>query len=382
MMWETVKLKDVLTYEKVNGQGSSLPYVGMENISSDTMQIVGKLEIPASTSSTFKFDNTHVLYGRLRPYLKKVLVPNFEGQCSTEVFCLKPSSSLNRKFLAYWLLSPKISDKIENTSTGARMPRANMNAILEFDFFLPPLAEQQRIVAKLDAAFAEIDSEINFNQNRISNQIKLANNFVNQIFENVIGEEVLLNDTCDLITCGVAARPKYVEDGIPFLSAQNVKNGTVIYKNHKFITEENHKELTKNNKPVRGDILYTRVGSFGEAAVIEEDIEFSIFVSLTLIKVKDVLTSNYLKHYLNSQNVKSLAARSLSGSGVGNLNVGTVRKFPIVVPNIATQNKTVSLLEAFHTHHMKIMSLLEKKSEQLLTLKSALLAQELQSEAA
>ncbi|MCE2435969.1 MAG: restriction endonuclease subunit S, partial [Candidatus Latescibacteria bacterium] len=158
VMWKTVKLKDVLTYEKVNGQGSSLPYLGMENISSDTMQIVGGLEIPASTSSTFKFDETHVLYGRLRPYLKKVLVPSFEGQCSTEIFCLKPSSSLNRKFLAYWLLSPKIATKIENTCTGARMPRANMNAILEFDFFLPPLAEQQRIVAKLDAAYAEIET--------------------------------------------------------------------------------------------------------------------------------------------------------------------------------------------------------------------------------
>jgi type I restriction enzyme S subunit len=158
LIWSNVKLKDVVTYEKVNAQGSSLPYLGMENISSNTMQIVDELEIPTSTSSTFKFDETHVLYGRLRPYLKKVLVPNFEGQCSTEVFCLKPSSNLNRKFLAYWLLSPKIADKIENTSTGARMPRANMNAILEFDFFLPPPDEQEHIVAKLDAACAEIEA--------------------------------------------------------------------------------------------------------------------------------------------------------------------------------------------------------------------------------
>ena len=151
------KLKDVVTYEKVNAQGSSLPYLGMENISSDTMQIVDELEIPTSSSSTFKFNKTHVLYGRLRPYLKKVLVPNFEGQCSTEIFCLKPSSNLNRKFLAYWLLSPKITDKINNTCTGARMPRANMNALLEFDFFLPSLGEQERIVAKLDATIAEIE---------------------------------------------------------------------------------------------------------------------------------------------------------------------------------------------------------------------------------
>jgi type I restriction enzyme, S subunit len=155
---ETVKLGDIVTYEKMNGQGSNLPYVGMEHISSETMELVGSLEIPEKTSSTFKFDERHVLFGRLRPYLRKVFVPDFDGQCSTEIFCLLPSDKVDQRFLAHWLLHPKVSTRINETSTGARMPRANMNAILDFEFPLPPLAEQQRIVAKLDAAFAEIDT--------------------------------------------------------------------------------------------------------------------------------------------------------------------------------------------------------------------------------
>ena len=167
--WETVKFGDVVSYDKVNAQGSSLPYLGMENISSDTMELVGDIEVPVNTSSTFKFDESHVLYGRLRPYLRKVLLPDFSGQCSTELFCLKPSAILKRQYLAYWLLTPKVADKIEQTSTGARMPRANMNAILNFDFILPPFPEQQRIVAKLDAAFAEIavakDAVVAYQQN-------------------------------------------------------------------------------------------------------------------------------------------------------------------------------------------------------------------------
>ena len=93
-------------------------------------------------------------------------------------------------------------------------------------------------------------------------------------------------EICDLITCGVAKKPEYVDDGIPFLSAKNIKKGQVIWNNHKYISEKMHSELTKNNKPLKGDILYTRVGSFGEAAVVEEDVEFSVFVSLTLIKPK------------------------------------------------------------------------------------------------
>jgi type I restriction enzyme S subunit len=158
-----------------------------------------------------------------------------------------------------------------------------------------------------------------------------------------------LDEVCDLITCGVAAKPDYVDDGIPFLSAKNVKEGQIIWSGYNCISEKTHKELTKNNKPLLGDILYTRVGSYGEAAVIEDDNEFSVFVSLTLIKVdKTVLNNYFLKHYLNSDFVKRLAKKSISSSGVGNLNVGTVREFPILVPPLPEQQRIVAILdEAF-----------------------------------
>lgn len=158
-----------------------------------------------------------------------------------------------------------------------------------------------------------------------------------------------LDEVCELITCGVAAKPQYVSIGIPFLSAKNVKDGKIIWSGYNCVTEKTHNELTKNNKPLVGDILYTRVGSYGEAAVIEDDIEFSVFVSLTLIKVdKRVLNSYYLKHYLNSDFIKRLAKKSISGSGVGNLNVGTVRNFPILLPPLSEQQRIVAILdEAF-----------------------------------
>ena len=154
-----------------------------------------------------------------------------------------------------------------------------------------------------------------------------------------------LGEVCSLITCGVAAKPEYVNQGVPFLSAKNVKNAMVIWNDFKFISEFKHKELTKINKPKFGDILYTRVGSYGEAAVIETENEFSIFVSLTLIKVSDELLNYYLKYYLNSEYVKNLAKNSISGSGVGNLNVGTVRNFHIPIPPLAEQQKIVAILD-------------------------------------
>jgi type I restriction enzyme S subunit len=154
-----------------------------------------------------------------------------------------------------------------------------------------------------------------------------------------------LCEVTDLITCGVAKRPEYFEIGIPFLSAKNVKNGEVIWNDYKFVSPKTHQELTKNNKPQKGDILYTRVGSFGEAAIIEEDREFSIFVSLTLIKTKPIILNTFVKYYLNSSEVKNFAKNNVSGSGVGNLNVGTVRKFVVPVPPLEEQKRIVNILD-------------------------------------
>lgn len=148
-------LSNFIIYEKVKGQNSGLKYIGMEDIVSKRMTLKNELKIPLKTSSTFKFSDKHVLFGRLRPYLKKIYIPNFSGQCSTEIFCILPNDKINKKYLAYWLLSPTISDKINNTCTGARMPRANMKSLLNFKIPLISKDEQNFVVKKIQLIFEQ-----------------------------------------------------------------------------------------------------------------------------------------------------------------------------------------------------------------------------------
>jgi len=151
-----------------------------------------------------------------------------------------------------------------------------------------------------------------------------------------------------LITCGLAATPPYVEEshGYPFLSSTNIKNGRIVWADFKYIPAVLHMKLYKNNPPQKGDILYSRVGTIGEAAVVEDNTEFSIYVSLTLIKPKNTINSYYLKHLLNSVPYKQRAlAQVYLGGGVGNLNVDIVRQYPIVYPPAKVeQEKIVDVL--------------------------------------
>lgn len=154
-------------------------------------------------------------------------------------------------------------------------------------------------------------------------------------------------EVTDLITCGIAATPKYVPEtqGYPFLSSFNVKDGRIIWKGYKWIDSKLHKHLYRNNPPLKGDLLYSRVGTIGEAAVINVDFEFSIYVSLTLIKPKGCLEANFLKQLLNSSPYKRRAHDQVYlGSGVGNLNVDVVRRYPIIVPPIAEQQAIAEVL--------------------------------------
>ena len=147
--WNKYKVKDLCEYAKEQGH-YNLPYVGMEHVKSSAAEFIGTLDNTEVKSTTFHFDKGIILYGRLRPYLRKVILTTFEGHCSTELFPIKVNDKVNNKFLMYWLLSQRITDKINATWTGARMPRANMNKVLEFDISIPSIMEQQKIVVQLD----------------------------------------------------------------------------------------------------------------------------------------------------------------------------------------------------------------------------------------
>lgn len=169
----------------------------------------------------------------------------------------------------------------------------------------------------------------------------------------------------DLITCGIAATPEYVSEnaGVAFLSSTNIKEGKIQWANYKHISKELHKRLYKNNPPLRGDILYSRVGTIGEAAIIDVDYEFSIYVSLTLIKTGSRLHNGFLKQLLNSPTYKERANREvLLGSGVGNLNVNVVREFPIPVPpTIKEQQAIAEVLSDMDTLITSLDQLITKK---------------------
>ena len=171
-------------------------------------------------------------------------------------------------------------------------------------------------------------------------------------------------DITAILRCGLASTPKYVEDGVPFLSAQNVKNGKLNLDKYKCISNELHEKLTKNTKPQKNDILMTRVGNVGDAALVDIDWEFSVYVSLTHIRMKEGYDSQFFTQLLNSSFIKRRSLQTqYKGGGVANLNVKVVEEFDMPIPPLKEQQKIAEILSSVDTAIEKTEQVIAKTEE-------------------
>ena len=134
--------------------------LSLEDIEPQTGKVVRRQTCLASALGSAKcsFDERHVLYSKLRPYLNKEVLPESQGVGTSELLPLLPDSSrLDREFLAFYLRSPSFVDFAIANSRGANLPRVAMKALWVHEVPCPPLVEQHRIVARVKECMERID---------------------------------------------------------------------------------------------------------------------------------------------------------------------------------------------------------------------------------
>lgn len=157
--------------------------------------------------------------------------------------------------------------------TGTTVPKLNQEKMRSITIPLPPLPEQERIVAKLDKAFEAIDKvKANAEQN-LNNAKELYKVVLNRVFNSnkYQFEHIKLDDLCEIITDGTHQTPTYADKGVIFLSAKNVTSEVIDWENIKYIPDSLHNELKKRVSPQKGDILLAKNGTTGVAAIVDRD---------------------------------------------------------------------------------------------------------------
>ncbi len=133
----------------------ALPYVGLEHIEPQSMRLLGHGYAHEARSSSVRFSRGDVLYGKMRPYLNKVWVAEFDGLCSAEFLVFAKHTGINSQFLALRLNAEDFVTFANGQVSGER-PRVDFEKLARFPILLPPVAEQERIVAKVNAAWSGV----------------------------------------------------------------------------------------------------------------------------------------------------------------------------------------------------------------------------------
>jgi len=137
----------------------SAQYIGLEHVEAHTMRLLGSSMASQMKSSAAYFGPGDVLYGRLRPYLNKVYRPHFEGLASAEFIVFPKRANLEQRYLQYFLNSCDFVSFASRLNAGDR-PRVDFGQLGPYPFPLPPLLEQQRIVAEIEKQFSRIDAAV------------------------------------------------------------------------------------------------------------------------------------------------------------------------------------------------------------------------------
>ena len=319
---------------------------------------------------------------------------------TNQACCACTPLCLYNKYLFYFLQANK--DVFIKMGAGGAQPNISREKIIYTLFPLPPLAEQHRIVEKIEELlplveeYDEAQTKLDKLNNELPEKLKKsvlqqaimgrldtrndkdepASALLSRIREEkkrlveekkikkdkplapIMDEEkpfeipdswewVRLGEISQEISDGTHKTPKYVENGIPFLSVQNISSGKLNINKIKYISEDEHIKLIKRVKPQKTDILICRIGTLGRAIKVNWDFEFSIFVSLGLIRLIDSSLCNYLVACINSPLGYSWIDKVKVGGGTHTykINLSDLPNFVIPLPPLAEQHRIVDKLE-------------------------------------
>lgn len=268
------------------------------------------------------------------------------------------NKNISPKYIRIYFTTDKFNLEKDRLCTGSTQRGINNSFITKIKIpipFLPDgtpdLKEQERIVSVLE--------EIKKLKERGNNAERLLDEYLKSVFFEMFLKErnkisfIKLETVCKKITDGVHLKPIYTSKGVPFISVVNVNKECLSFNNCKYISEKEHKLYYKRCNPEEGDILYTKVGAtYGIASLVDTNREFSLYVSVCLIKPDNKkINSVFLKFLMNSDIVKKQADKRIKGIGVPDLHLIEIKNFQIPLPSIQLQSKFAQIVE--HSEKMK-----------------------------
>lgn len=403
--WKWVRLGDCTGYSQTKPKISpkditdDMWSLDLEDIQKESGAILTRTTASERkiTGDKVLFYKGQVLYSKLRPYLKKILVAPANGICTPE---LVPFNTylVYANYIVYVLRSPHIDYVVNSVTYGVKMPRVGTETMVNLLIPLPPLAEQKRIVAKIEellplvdryaASYEELEqfnAKFPEDMKKSILQYAIQGKLVEQRPEEGTGEELYqqiqaekrrliqekkikkekslaeiteeeipfdipeswkwcrISDIID-VRDGTHDSPKYVPEGIPLVTSKNLSNGRIDYGNVKYITQEDADKINTRSMVEDDDILFAMIGSIGNPVLVRKEREFCIKNMALFKKYADTdISMQYMYWFFFFVQYK--LKKEASGGVQSFISLSRFREYLVPLPPFAEQKRIVAKIE-------------------------------------
>lgn len=349
---------------------ATLPYVGMEDIESGSGRFLSWPHEADVRSNTFAFDTRHILYGKLRPYLNKVALPDRSGRCSTELLPLLPSPGVDRQYLAWLLRRPATVAVAMQAKTGSRMPRASMTQLMALTVPLPSLADQKRIVAKLDEQMVALDRAEKALVDQQAAASALTTAVLQQAFngsESARWPQVRLGEVAASNLTQVPPNEEFAKD-LPYIGMEDIESQT-----GRIIARSAHSDIRSNTFAFdERHVLYGKLRPYLNKVALPESGGRCSTELIPLLPAAG-LDRRYLAWFLRRPETVSAAMQEKTGSRMPRASMKNIGQLHIPLPPVSHQRQVVASLERISAELTSLQQHFADQRTDLAVLRSFLL---------
>lgn len=385
-------ISEKIKADKYAGQQEGLLFIATKDIGFDNaINYETDIRIPDYPNFKIAPANTALLCIEGGSAGRKVGFVNREV-CFGNKLCAFAAEKVNSKFIYYILQSQYFIQQFNNRKHGL-IGGVSVNDLAEIGFPLSPLAEQQRIVDRIESLFAKLDEAKEKAQAVVDSFETRKAAILHKAFTGELTakwreehgvrmeswEVRTLDSVCSSIFDGDHMPPPKAESGIPFLVISNVNTGHLTFENTRFVPQEYYDTLSDTRKPQLGDVLYTLVGSFGIPVVVNSKRPFCFQRHMALLRPIDV-SPQFLWYILQTPEMYDKASSIATGTAQLTVPIKGLRAMTIPRPNIAEQVEIVRILDGFFAREQSAKEAAEAVLDQIDLMKKSILARAFRGE--
>lgn len=378
------------------GKDPSKPYIGLENIPSRSSELLGWEKADSSISTNSLFNAGDVLFGKLRPNLRKCVAAPFSGYCSTDILVLRAGSGITPEFAARVFQSELVGAAAERSAIGTKMPRTAWEHLRDVVVFCPQPVEQKTIASVLDT----LDVDIQKTAYIVKKLAQVKEGLTHDLLARGVDASGELRPAFEraphlyqqsplgwvpkeweIVTLGqIAARSssvlqtgpfgsqlhadEYVADGVPVVMPQDMVNGRLSVEQIARIPNRKAAALARH-RLVTNDVVFSRRGDLSRCVAIEDEHTGWLCGTgclLARFPAKEIV-GFWLALVYQQPGVQSQVLGRAVGSTMANLNTSILGELTIARPQVDEQNEIVLRIKAVTRRMNQELADLEKLRE-------------------